>query len=102
MKGFFTFFILIALLPVSELSYSQATFTWANQASGGAWNNSSNWTPNTGFPGTGDNAVINPTASITITNVPSITVGTITIGGAALTDSVILTASSSDTLTINN
>lgn len=101
MKNLFTLFTSIILLTGPELSRSQTTYTWANPASGGAWNNSANWTPNTGFPADGDNAVINPTASITITNVPAISISTITIGGASLTDSVILTASSTDTLTVN-
>lgn len=94
-------FILILFLN-GFYSEAQTTYTWANSSSGGSWNTPSNWIPSTGFPGPNDNAIINPSAAIIISDVTSKAVNSITVNGVTAADTVILTSSSTDTLTINN
>ncbi|MCB9164979.1 MAG: T9SS type A sorting domain-containing protein [Flavobacteriales bacterium] len=47
--------LLLALIPAAL--HAQTTYTW-NGSTSSAWNLASNWTPSTGFPLAGDNAVV--------------------------------------------
>ena len=58
MKNIVKFILVLSLFNFQfvKLSYS-ANYTWTGSVSI-AWNNANNWSPNSGFPGTGDNATI--------------------------------------------
>jgi hypothetical protein len=90
--------IFILFLGIYEnASYAQTTYTWANPAAGGAWTTSTNWSPSTGTPITGDNVIINPTTAITISAVPAISINQFTVTTAATGRNVTLTATSAGT-----
>ena len=55
---------------VTVAANAQTTYTWATPGTGGAWTTAANWAPN-GVPGAGDNVIINQTATIAITAVPT-------------------------------
>jgi hypothetical protein len=73
-------FVIIPLLLFALNLSAQTTRTWATPATGGAWNVAGNWSPS-GVPDPGDHIVINPSAAITITAVPTLTIGSLKIGG---------------------
>lgn len=55
------------------------TYTW-NATGTAAWTNSTNWTP-TGLPANGDNVIFNNATAITVTNVPNISLRSISFSG---------------------
>ena len=59
------------VLFVSASVNAQITYTWATPGTAGDFQIGTNWTPN-GIPTTGDNIIINPSASITVSSVPAI------------------------------
>lgn len=69
---------------------AQVTYTWTG-ASGNAWNNNANWTPNTGYPLAADNAVIPAGSSSVLLDIPrsvnnlTISTGTLDLNGLSLT-----------------
>ncbi|MBP7496410.1 MAG: hypothetical protein KA792_01935, partial [Bacteroidales bacterium] len=67
-----------------------ATKTWKNPAAGGVWTTGTNWVGDVA-PVNNDDIVINPSAAITITAVPSLTIKSLTIEG---TGDVTLTGAS--------
>lgn len=93
--GFLTVFTLCYLV-----TKAQTTYTW-NQAGGGNWTTSTNWTPTRTTPATNDILVINNGGTKTITSVPTQTIGRILISGntnVTLTH----TANANRTITISN
>src|SRR5664280_1161472 len=88
-------FVIILLTFLSSLSFA-ATKTWALSGAG-AWNVGANWSGGT-VPLAGDDVIINLTAAGIISNVPSISLNSISIGGTA---NVTLTGAGV-TITINN
>lgn len=48
-----------------------ATYTWKEGVTSGAWNNPSNWTAGSGYPGDGDTAIFTKSAEITALGTPS-------------------------------
>ena len=89
---------LIIMLLVSFYSLSSAaTKTWALTGAG-AWNVGANWSGGT-VPTPGDDIVINLAVAGTISNVPSISLNSISIGGTA---NATLTGTGASTITINN
>lgn len=50
-------FLWVWLLMLTYPVYSQTSYTWNGSVSN-AWTNTSNWTPNTGFPGASDHVVV--------------------------------------------
>ena len=47
------------------------TYTWKEGVTSGAWNNPSNWTAGSGYPGDGDTAIFTKSAEITALENPS-------------------------------
>ena len=87
--------VILFFILTSSLSFA-ATKTW-NVAGGGSWAVAGNWTG--GLPLAGDDVVINLTVAGTISNVPSISLNSLSIGGTA---NAILTGTGPSTITINN
>lgn len=86
------FLLCLTLLFLVQGTKSQVSYTWNGSAST-AWNNAANWTPNTGFPGAIDNAIIvtggntcKLSANTAITNI-TMTSGTLDMGGFTLSPS---------------
>jgi len=71
--------ICVILLMWGVGSVQAATKTWVPTA-GGIWTTAGNWSPN-GAPATGDDVIINSNQSANITNVPTITLNSLTISG---------------------
>ncbi|MGD0754856.1 MAG: HYR domain-containing protein, partial [Bacteroidales bacterium] len=89
---------LIIMLLVSLYSLSSAaTKTWV-LAGAGAWDVGANWSGGT-VPAPGDDVIINLTAAGIISNVPSISLNSLSIGGTA---DVTLTGTGTSLITINN
>ena len=89
-------FLIIFLTLLSSQSFG-ATKTWTAGASG-SWALGTNWSGGT-IPVAGDDIVINPTGVWTISNVPSISLNSISIGGSS---TVRLTGNGATVITINN
>ncbi len=72
--------ILLLLVAVfaTFITFSQTTYTWATPGAGGDFQVGTNWFPN-GVPVAGDNIIINPSASITVSNLPSVVVNNFTV-----------------------
>src|ERR1700761_9652050 len=88
MKQFLLF--VIGLFAFLQHGKSQVSYTWNGSAST-AWNNASNWTPNSGIPGAADNVTIvtgsnacQLSANTSITNI-TLTSGTLNMNGFVLT-----------------
>src|SRR5664279_5582630 len=88
--------VLIFLTLLSSVSFG-AVKTW-QLAGAGSWVTPANWSGGT-IPAPGDDVVINLTAAGIISNVPTISLNSLSIGGAA---NVTLTGTGATTLTINN
>ena len=57
-RPIYTIAVLLCLLALAAApAVAQTTYTWNGGT--GNWTNSANWTPNTGFPGNADTAIIN-------------------------------------------
>ncbi|GJM35133.1 MAG: hypothetical protein DHS20C18_41340 [Saprospiraceae bacterium] len=84
---------LFLLLALSSFS---ATITWDGGGDGTTWSDGNNWNGSNVAPGTGDNAVINTAATITITSSTAIKSLTVSHTSASLI------INNSVTLTINN
>lgn len=78
---------------------SQTTYTW-NQAGGGSWTTTTNWTPTRTTPANNDILVFQGTGNKTITNIPSQTIGRLTITGT--TNVTLQGQGGPTTLTIGN
>ena len=89
--------LMIMFLTLLYSLSSAATKTWA-LAGAGAWNVGINWSGGT-VPAPGDDVIINLSVAGTISNVPSISLNSISIGGTA---NVTLTGTGATTITINN
>src|SRR5664280_1270278 len=89
-------FVIILLTFLSSLSFA-ATKTWALSGAG-AWNVGANWSGGT-VPLAGDDVIINLTAAGIISNVPTISLNSVSIGGTA---NVTFTSAAGSTITINN
>ena len=74
------FVTVLAFLFLDLPAFSQATYTW-NVAGGGSWATATNWTPSRFSPAANDILLINNGGTKTITNVPTQTIGRLTIGG---------------------
>ena len=92
-------FVVVATLLTLLSSQSQAALkTWTAGGSG-SWAVGANWSGGT-VPAAGDDVVINPAGAVwTISNVPTISLNSISIGGSTNT---ILTGTGATTITINN
>ena len=90
----------LTFLLIGVLGLQGATITWTNSA-GGAWNTASNWSPAT-VPGANDDVIINNLSSSTktITNVPNITLNSITCSGSGFAR--LAAVSSGDIITVRN
>jgi len=108
MKQFLLF--VIGLFAFLQHGKSQVSYTWNGSAST-AWNNASNWTPNSGIPGAADNVTIvtgsnvcQLSANTSITNI-TLTSGTLNMNGFVLTSTgnAVFTAGTvtNGTLTVN-
>lgn len=71
--------LLVALLIAGAVN-SQITYTW-NVAGGSSWATAGNWTPTRTTPAATDILIINNGGTKTITNVPTQTIGRLTISG---------------------
>ncbi|MFP5040676.1 T9SS type A sorting domain-containing protein [Parasediminibacterium sp. JCM 36343] len=78
---------------------SSITYTWSGGTSG-SYTTASNWTPARNTPATGDVLQINPSSPTTITNVPSETITSLSIGGSSTT--TLTPATTGNTLTIGS
>src|SRR5882762_5025488 len=58
-----------------------SVYTW--NGGSGLWNTATNWTPNRTTPAVDDIIVFNTAGAITVTNVPTQTIGQLSIGGGA-------------------
>jgi len=74
------FVTVLAFLFHGAPAFSQTTYTW-NVAGGGSWATASNWIPSRTLPAANDILIINNSGTKTITNVPTQTIGRLTIGG---------------------
>jgi hypothetical protein len=88
--------LIFALLIFGCSSEAQTTYTWTGNASAPAnnqdWGTPQNWSPNTGFPGAGDTAVIGGNKTVQVNS--AITVDTVSLGNGS-------TLTSGGSLTIN-
>jgi CSLREA domain-containing protein len=75
-----------------------ASYTW-NQTVNALWNTSTNWTPSRSAPAVDDILVFNNGATITVSNVPTQTIGQISVGGG--TNVTLQAAAANQTLTIS-
>jgi hypothetical protein len=94
---------LILLLLMAFISANAGTKTWKSTGSGGSWGTASNWTEGS-VPVANDNVTINPSANISITGVPVLTINSLTVNGSGtvnLTSSNTLTFLSGGSITIN-
>ncbi len=89
----FVSFVVLSLGCNSALANS---ITWTN-TSGGNWNAAANWSPNQ-VPASTDDAYVTNNGSYTVTLNASATVGSLTVGGASGTQSLVANA---NTLTLN-
>lgn len=92
------FYSLITMLLIVTIASSQTTYTW-NNAAGGQWTTSTNWTPTRTTPATSDILVFSAGASYTVTNIPSQTIGRLNVSAGTVTFSG---QGGTITLTINN
>src|SRR5438094_8884113 len=76
--------------------FAQTTYTW-NQAAGGSWATSTNWTPTRTTPASNDVLVFNNGTTQTVTNVPTQTIGQLSVSGNT---AITLSATATVTLTI--
>ncbi|MES2389692.1 MAG: T9SS type A sorting domain-containing protein [Bacteroidota bacterium] len=88
----FTAIIFFTANPVSAV-----TRTW-NLSGGGAWNVAANWNP-AAIPIAGDVLTIDPAAAATITNVPTLSLASLTIGGTN-NKAITFTSTAAATLTV--
>jgi len=95
MKNGFFALLLTAFLFLPAVALSQQVYTW-NNASGGAWGTSTNWTPN-GIPSAGDKAIFNDGGTYTVSNVPTTSIGAIEVDNNT---QVTFTATASNTVTL--
>ncbi len=75
-------FLLVVLATLVGGSAKAVTYTWA-LAGGGSWATTTNWTPN-GTPAAGDDVIFNVAGAAAVTSVPTISLNSITIGGAGI------------------
>src|SRR5947207_9495545 len=84
----------LALIGPSVLA--QTTYTW-NQTAGGSWATTTNWTPTRTSPATNDVLVFNNGTTQTVTNVPTQTIGQVSVSGNT---AITLTATAAAVVTI--
>ena len=89
-------FIAALVLALGTNTVRAATIVWTN-AAGGNWNAAINWSPNQ-VPAAADNAVITNSGTYTVTLNASVSVASLTLGGASGTQSFVQNA---NTLTLN-
>ncbi len=87
---------LIAFAFVSVSAWAQTTYTW-NNAAGGPWTTTTNWTPTRTTPAANDVLVFSNGATMTITAVPTQTIGQLSVSGNT---NVTLNAGATATLSI--
>lgn len=92
------FYSLITMMLIVTIASSQTTYTW-NNAAGGQWTTSTNWTPTRTTPATSDILVFSAGASYSVTNIPSQTIGRLNVSAGTVTFSG---QGGTITLTINN
>jgi hypothetical protein len=86
--------LLALILGIALTSSASAqTYTWV--VPNGSWANASNWSPITGPPGAGDNAVINFSANATVSIDTPVSCNSLTIGGGSFLQTVTVVTSSS-------
>ncbi|HXR07101.1 MAG TPA: hypothetical protein VN765_07210 [Candidatus Acidoferrum sp.] len=94
-SGIFLVFSLIALFLI--VPCKAGTITWTNTG-GGLWSAATNWSPNQ-VPASSDDALITAGGSYTVTMDASVTVSSLTLGGA---NGRQILATASNNLTLNN
>ena len=77
----------------------EISYVW-NQSGSASWSTSTNWTPTRTTPATNDILQFNGGGSITVTNVPTQTIGQLVLSGNTTVN--LQPSSSSKTLTVNN
>ena len=90
-------FGVLAILMASLPSFAQTTYTWASTTAGGSWATGSNWSPTRSSPANNDVLVFNASSNITITAIPTQTIGRLRVIGSGV---VTLQSSGNITLTI--
>ena len=90
-------FGLIAILVASLPSFAQTTYTWASTSAGGSWATGTNWTPTRSSPANNDVLVFNVSSNVTITAIPTQTIGRLRVTGSGV---VTLQSSGNITLTV--
>ena len=95
-----TYNYLTASAPTATETTQAATYTWSG-ADNASWATSTNWTPNRTTPATTDILVFNSNTTLTVTGVPTQTIGKLEVSGSS-TKITLQAASSSTILTIAN
>ena len=72
--------VLLSLTLLSVSASAQTTYTW-NQTGSASWATAANWTPTRTTPATNDVLVFNNAATTTATNVPTQTIGQLSVSG---------------------
>jgi hypothetical protein len=93
-------YLFLTMMLVTAAGWSQTTYTWQPGA-GGSWALATNWSPTRSTPAATDILVIGTGSTMTISNVPAQTIGSLVIQkSGVLNTSVTLTAAAANTLTI--
>lgn len=84
---------LLTLIVLVHTQVYGTSYTWAGGTST-AWNNAANWSPNTGFPGTGDDVTVNGAGTFQPVLNGNLTINNLSVSGGTLD-------LNSNTLTVN-
>lgn len=95
-----TYNYLTASAPTTSAATTLPTYTWAG-ANNASWATASNWTPNRTTPASTDIIVFNTNSTLTVTAVPTETIGRLQVTGSS-TRITLQAASSGRVLTIGN
>ena len=81
-KGFMRFGVVFLMMMffVAEESVGQTLYTW-NQTGTASWAVATNWTPDRITPAVGDSLIFSNGATTTVTNVPTQTIGQLSVSG---------------------
>lgn len=91
------FFLLVMLFFLSSFTFAQTIYTWKG-AGGADWTISSNWTPSRNIPATNDILLFNDGRTISISNIPTQTIGRLMVTGNT---NLSLQTNSVQTLSVN-
>ncbi|MFN6341355.1 MAG: T9SS type A sorting domain-containing protein [Bacteroidota bacterium] len=95
-----TYNYLTASAPTTSGTTSLPTYTWTG-ANNASWSTASNWSPNRTSPASNDILIFNSNTTLTVTGVPTQTIGTLQVSGSS-TKITLQASAASTTLSIGN